>query len=57
MRKDRLVYSRLRSSKAWKELEAEVYESEKSDEAKSMANVEKLVATPTVPVDEKPLSQ
>ena len=57
MRKDRLVYSRLRSSKAWKELEAEVYESEKSDEAKSMANVEKLVAAPTVPVDEKPLSQ
>ena len=55
MRKDRLVYSRLRSSKAWKELEAEVYKSEKSDEAKSMANVEKLVAVPVAPVDEKPL--
>ena len=55
MRKDRLVYSRLRSNKAWKELEAEVYKSEKKDEAQSMANIEKLVAKPVVPVDEKPL--
>ena len=44
MRKDRMVYSRLRSNKAWKELEAEVNKSEKSDEAKSMVNVEKLVS-------------
>ena len=44
MRKDRMVYSRLRSNKAWKELEAEVTKSEKSDEAKSMVNVEKLVS-------------
>ena len=57
MRKDRLVYSRLRSNKAWKELEAEVYKSEKKDEAQSMANIEKLVAKPMVPVDEKPLTQ
>ena len=57
MRKDRLVYSRLRSNKAWKELEAEVYKSEKKDEAQSMANIEKLVAKPMVPVDEKPLIQ
>ena len=55
MRKDRLVYSRLRSNKAWKELEAEVYKSEKKDEEQSMANIEKLVAKPVVPVDEKPL--
>jgi len=55
MRKDRLVYSRLRSNKAWKELEAEVYKSEKKDEVQSMANIEKLVAKPVVPVDEKPL--
>tara|TARA_B100000902_G_C27227825_1_gene873153 strand:+ start:240 stop:920 length:681 start_codon:yes stop_codon:yes gene_type:complete len=57
MRKDRLVYSRLRSNKAWKELEAEVYKSEKKDEAQSMANIEKLVAKPVVPVDEETTSQ
>ena len=44
MRKDRMVYSRLRSNEAWKELEREVYKSEKSDEAKSMVNVEKLIS-------------
>ena len=47
MRKDRMVYSRLRSNKAWKELEAEVTKSEKSDEAKSIVNVEKLVTNET----------
>ena len=57
MRKDRLVYSRLRSNKAWQELEAEVYKSEKKDEAQSMANIEKLVVKPVVPVDEKSTSQ
>ena len=57
MRKDRLVYSRLRSNKAWKELEAEVYKSEKKDEVQSMANIEKLVAKPVVPVDEESTSQ
>jgi len=51
MRKDRMVYSRLRSNKAWKELEAEVTKSEELDEAKSMVNVEKLVS------DEKNTSQ
>ena len=51
MRKDRMVYSRLRSNKAWKELEKEVYKSEKSDEAKSMTNLEKLVS------DEKTTTQ
>ena len=45
LRKDRMVYSRLRSNKAWKELEAEVTKSEESDEAKSMVNVEKLVSS------------
>ena len=51
LRKDRMVYSRLRSNKAWKELEEEVNKSEESDEAKSMVNVEKLVS------DEKNTSQ
>jgi len=43
MRKDRLVYSRLRSTEAWKELEAEVYKSEKKDEAQSLQNLEKVI--------------
>ena len=57
LKKDRMVYSRLRSNKAWQELEAEVYKSEKSDEAKSMSNIEKLIPVPVTPVDETPLSQ
>ena len=44
MRKDRMVYSRIRSTQAWKELEKQVQMSEKSDEAKSMVNVEKLIS-------------
>ena len=43
MRKDRMVYSRLRSNEAWKELEAEVYKSEKKDEAQSLQNLEKVI--------------
>ena len=43
MRNDRLVYSRLRSTEAWKELEAEVYKSEKKDEAQSLQNLEKVI--------------
>ena len=43
MRKDRMVYSRLRSNEAWKELEREVYKSEKSDEGKSLKNLEKII--------------
>ncbi len=38
-----MVYSRLRSNEAWKELEKEVYKSEKSDEAKSLQNLEKII--------------
>ena len=38
-----MVYSRLRSTEAWKELENEVNESKKEDEAQSMKNVEKLI--------------
>ena len=43
LKKDRMVYSRLRSTEAWKELENEVNESKKEDEAQSMKNVEKLI--------------
>ena len=43
LRKDRLVYSRLRSTEAWKELDREVNSSEKKDEAKSLQNLEKVI--------------
>jgi hypothetical protein len=43
MRKDRMVYSRLRSTEAWKELEDEVNKSEKKDEAQSLVNIEKVI--------------
>ena len=38
-----MVYSRLRSTQAWKELEREVEKSEKKDEGKSLKNLEKLI--------------
>ena len=40
MRKDRMIYSRVRSTKAWKELELEVEKQEKKDEAQSLQNLE-----------------
>ena len=43
MRKDRMVYSRLRSNDAWKELEKEVYKPEKADEGKSLKNLEGVI--------------
>ena len=43
MKKDRMVYSRLRSTKAWQELENQVNKSKDEDEAKSMENVERLI--------------
>ena len=43
MKKDRMVYSRLRSTKAWQELENQVDKSKEEDEAKSMENVERLI--------------
>ena len=38
-----MVYSRLRSNEAWKELEKEVYKSEKTDEGKSLKNLEDVI--------------
>ena len=43
LRKDRMVYSRLRSTEAWKELEREVEKQEKKDEAKSLQNLENVI--------------
>ena len=43
LRKDRMVYSRLRSTEAWKELELEVEKQEKKDETKSLQNLENVI--------------
>ena len=43
LRKDRMIYSRLRSTEAWKELDEEVNSSEKKDEAQSLQNLEKVI--------------
>ena len=43
LRKDRMVYARLRSTEAWKELEVEVDKQQKKDEAQSLINLEKVI--------------
>ena len=43
MKRDRMIYSRIRSTEAWKELEDEVNKSKEEDEAKSMEKVERLI--------------
>ena len=43
LRKDRMVYSRLRSTKAWEELEDQVNKVEEKDEAQSLQNLEKII--------------
>ena len=43
LRKDRLVYSRIRSTKAWEELENAVDKVEKKDEIQSLQNLEKII--------------
>ena len=43
MKRDKMIYSRIRSTEAWKELEAEVNKSKDEDEANSMENVERLI--------------
>ena len=43
MKRDKMIYSRIRSTEAWKELEEEVNKSKEEDEAKSMENVERLI--------------
>ena len=41
LRKDQMVYSKLKSTSAWKELENEVESSKSEDQAQSLANIEK----------------
>ena len=43
MKRDKMIYSRIRSTEAWKELEDEVNKSKEEDEAKSMENIERLI--------------
>lgn len=43
MRKDRMVYSRLRSTEAWKELENQVDKSKNEEEAQSLNNLEGVI--------------
>jgi hypothetical protein len=54
LRKDRMVYSRLRSTEAWKELDREVNSSEKKDEAKSLQNLEKVIKKNRLVTNENP---
>jgi len=49
LRKDRMVYSRLRSTEAWKELDREVNSSEKKDEGKSLQNLEEVIKNNRIP--------
>jgi hypothetical protein len=54
LRKDRMIYARIRSTEAWKELEDEVEKQEKKDEAQSLTNLEKIIkSNKKVTVDEK----
>tara|TARA_Y100000593_G_scaffold95126_1_gene200259 strand:- start:2669 stop:3334 length:666 start_codon:yes stop_codon:yes gene_type:complete len=43
LRKDRMIYSRLRSTEAWKELETEVDKKKNEEEAQSLTNIEKVI--------------
>ena len=43
MKRDKMIYSRIRSTEAWKELEDEVNKSKDEYESKSMENVERLI--------------
>jgi len=49
LRKDRMVYSRIRSTKAWKELDREVNSSEYKDEGKSLENLEEVIKNNRIP--------
>ena len=56
LRKDRMVYSRLRSTEAWKELEGEVNKKKVEEEAQSLTNIEKVIKKNREVTVEKPTS-
>ena len=43
LRKDRMIYSRIRSTKAWEELEREVQSNLDDEQAESVVNIEKVI--------------
>ena len=51
LRKDRMIYSRIRSTKAWEELEREVQSNLDDEQAESVVNIEKVI---TAGENEKP---
>ena len=51
LRKDRMIYSRIRSTKAWEELEREVQSNLDDEQAESVVNIEKII---TAGENEKP---
>lgn len=51
MRKDRMVYSRLRSTEAWKELENQVDKTKDEEEAQSLNNIEGVISGSTKELD------
>ena len=44
MKRDKMIYSRIRSTEAWKELEEEVNKSKEEDEEKSLENMERIIS-------------
>jgi hypothetical protein len=51
LRKDRMIYSRIRSTKAWEELEREVQSNLDDEQSESVVNIEKII---TAGENEKP---
>jgi len=49
LRKDRMIYSRIRSTKAWEELEREVQSNLDDEEAESIVNIEKVIGSNETP--------
>ena len=56
MRIARMVYSRIRSTEAWKDLEREVEKYKKEDEAQSLTNLENVIKKNRKVTVEKPTS-
>ena len=48
LRKDRMVYSRIRSTQAWEELEEEVQSRLDEEQAQSIANIESVINSNSV---------
>jgi len=49
LRKDRMIYSRIRSTKAWEELEKEVQDNLNEEQTQSLVNIEKVIGRNETP--------